>query len=82
MLTLRGEHEGKHDEFIDHTIEGMDTWVSGARSGVICWGFVVLKKPVSMPGKACCGGPCSREAVLPRGSRLTKTVGIRTMLET
>ena len=47
-LSLRGEHEGKYDAFIDHAAEGVDTWVSGARSGVICWGFMVFKKAVSV----------------------------------
>eukprot|EP00904_Undaria_pinnatifida_P010121 jgi/Undpi1/6239/HiC_scaffold_20.g08723.m1 len=48
MATHYALHEGKHDAFIDHATEGVDTWVSGARSGVIRWGFMVFKNSVSI----------------------------------
>lgn len=70
MLSRRGEQEGKRDEFIDHMVEGVGTWISGARSGVIRWGFMVLKKSVSSGDECCCEGPCIRKAILPRRQRL------------
>lgn len=47
MLSFRGEQQGKHDEFIDHTVKDVRTWSSGARSGLIRWGFMVFKKSVA-----------------------------------
>ena len=68
-LSLRGKHEGKNDAFIDHAAEGVECWVSGARSGVVRWGFMVLKKHVSMRHErystdAMFGGASSRLYVL------------------
>lgn len=47
LESRRGGPDGFKDEFVDKAVGGMDDWSSAARRGLMCWGFVVLQKPVS-----------------------------------
>ena len=47
-MTRRGKEDGKHDAFIDKMVARTAAWTSGARSNVLCWGMIVLKKPESV----------------------------------
>lgn len=47
LESRRGGPEGFKDEFVDKAVGGMKDWSSAAKRGLMCWGFVVLQKPVS-----------------------------------
>ena len=49
LESRRGSPQGFKDEFVDKAVEGMNHWMSAARRGLMCWGFLVLQKAVSMP---------------------------------
>lgn len=53
LMSRRGDHKGGWDEFIDHTVTGIDAWINGGKRRVICWGFMVFQKPVRMLYIAC-----------------------------
>lgn len=67
VLSLRGEQEGKHDDFLDHMAEGMNSMVATARRGTLCWGFMVFMKPVSLRESGLRGSSCADNAVVSRG---------------
>ena len=48
LESRRGGPEGFKDEFVDKAVGGMNHWITAARRGLMCYGFLVLEKPVSM----------------------------------